>query len=358
MSIKKHLTIKENLSLAIQNHNEKKFDIAKELYQKVLKIDPNHLGAHNNLGVIFIKLKEYLKAIDCFEKVIEINPDFLSAYNNLGIILHKQNRFNEAETNYRKAIKLRPDYVEALSNLGVTLKELNKFDEAEEIYKKIIVMEPNHKSAYKNLDMLNQDKKLLNHILKKKKLLEENQVSSAKSNLGLPSNLFISNRDVETKLIENIYNSELKELNKTKDGRYGNGKCSDFKFLENDLPIIKHLREDLTKIMESAVKSDIFISDSFVNIYGPGSGTEPHDHIRGFDINQGLINKKYSLTYYLSVGDQSCSEPGHLQLYDPSEEIKLSNGAIIIIPSTRKHNAVYGGKADRIMIGINFYSII
>lgn len=357
MNNKKHLTIEETLRLAIQNHNEKKFDIAKELYQKVLKIDPYHLTANNNLGVIFIKLNEYLKAIDCFEKVIEINPDFLSAYNNLGIIFHKQNRFDEAETNYRKAIKLKPDYIKALSNLGVTLKELNKFDEAEEIYKKIIVMEPHHKSAHKNLDMLNQDKILLNHILKKKSL-EENEVSSDNSNLGLSSNLFISNRDVETELIENIYKSELKELNKTKDGRYGNGKCSDFKFLENDIPIIKHLREDLTKIMESAVKSDIFISDSFVNIYGPGSGTEPHNHIRGFDINHGLIKKKYSLTYYLSVGDQNCNEPGHLQLYDPSEEIKLSNGTIIIIPSTRKHNAVYGGKVDRIMIGINFYSLI
>ena len=357
MNNKKHLTIKETLRLAIQNHNEKKFDIAKEFYQKVLKIDPYHLSAHNNLGVIFIKLNEYLKAIECFEKVIEINPDFLSAYNNLGIILHKQNRFDEAETNYRKAIKLRPDYIEALNNLGVTLKELNKFDEAEEIYKKIIVMEPYHKSAHRNLDMLNQDKKLLKHILKKKSL-EKNKTSNAKSNLGLTSNLFISSRDIETELIKNIYKCELKELNKTKDGRYGNGKCSDFKFLESDLPSIKHLREDLTKIMETAVKSDIFISDSFVNIYGPGSGTEPHNHIRKFDINQGLINKKYSLTYYLSVGDQNCSEPGHLQLYDPSEEIKLSDGTIIIIPSTRKHNAVYGGKADRIMIGINFYSLI
>jgi hypothetical protein len=357
MNIKKHLTIEETFRLAIQNHSEKKLDIAQELYQQVLKIDPNHLGAHNNLGVIFIKLKEYTEAIHCFNDVLKINPNFVSAYNNLGIILHKQNKYNEAESSYRKAIELKPDYIEAFSNLGVTLKEMNKFDEAETVYKKIIEMKPDHQSAYKNLDMLVQDKKLLNHIFEKNKSLKKDKVSSVDSNFGLTSNPFITHRNVESKLLRDVYKSELKELNKTKDGRYGNGKCSDFKFLENDLTTIKCLREDLTKIMSLAVKSKIFIYDSFLNIYGPGSGSEPHNHIRSFDKNQGLINQKFSLTYYLSVGDQNCSEPGHLQLYNPPEEIKLSEGTIIIIPSTRKHNAVYGGKTDRIMIGINFYSL-
>ena len=358
MNIKKHLTIEETLRLAIQNHSEKKFDIAQELYRQVLKIEPNHLGAHNNLGAIFIKLKEYPKAIGCYNKVIKINPNFVSAYNNLGIILHKQNKYDEAKTSYRKAIELKPDYVEAFSNLGVTLKELNKFDEAEAVYRKIILMKPDHQSAYKNLDLLVQDKNLLNHIFEKNKSLKKNKVSGTDSNLSLTSNPFIGHRNVESNLLRDIYKIELKELNKTKDGRYGNGKCSDFKFFENNFPSIKCVREDLTKIMSLAVKSDIFIYDSFVNIYGSGSGTEPHNHIRSFDKNQGLMNQKFSLTYYLSVGDQNCNEPGHLQLYDPPEEIKLSEGTIIIIPSTRKHNAIYDGKTDRVMIGINFYSLI
>ena len=358
MNNNKNLTIEETFRIAVQNHSEKKFDIAQKLYQKVLEINPNHLDSHNNLGVIFIKLKEYPKAINSFEKVIEINPDFISAYNNLGIILHIQSRYDEAETSYKKAIELKPGYIEALSNLGVTLKEQNKFDEAEAIYRKLIVMKPDYENAHKNLNMLIQDKNLLHHIFEKKKSLKKNIVNNENSILGLTSNPFITHRNVETELLKNVYKGELKELDKTNDGRYGNGKCSDFKFLENSLPIIKRVKEDLTKIMSLAIKSDVFIYDSFVNIYGPGSGSEPHHHIRSFDKNQGLINQKYSLTYYLSVGDQNCSEPGHLQLYNPHEEIKLSNGTIIIIPSTRKHYAVYGGKTDRVMIGINFYSLI
>jgi hypothetical protein len=61
--------------------------------------------------------------------------------------------------------------------------------------------------------------------------------------------------------------------------------------------------------------------------------------------------------YYLSEGDQNCSEPGILKLYDPSEDILPHQGMITIIPATRQHSAVYGGKKDRVMIGVNFYSL-
>ena len=70
-----------------------------------------------------------------------------------------------------------------------------------------------------------------------------------------------------------------------------------------------------------------------------------------------LINKKYSLTYYLEVGDQKCNEPGILKLYDPYEEILPNSGTIAIFPASRKHSVVYSGKTERVMIGINFYSL-
>ena len=80
-------------------------------------------------------------------------------------------------------------------------------------------------------------------------------------------------------------------------------------------------------------------------------------HINQFDIKSGLVNKKYSLTYYLSVGDQNCDEPGYLKLYEPDQKILPEEGTIVIIPASRSHSAIYNGKSDRVMIGINFYSI-
>jgi hypothetical protein len=39
-------------------------------------------------------------------------------------------------------------------------------------------------------------------------------------------------------------------------------------------------------------------------------------------------------------------------------EAEIFYQRIIIIPASRKHSAIYGGKTDRIMIGINFYGLI
>ena len=345
-----------NLGVVLNDLN--KLDEAEASYRKAIELKPDYVEAHSNLAVILKDLNKLNEVEASYRKAIELKPDYAEIHHNLGGALKDLNKLDEAEASYRKAIKLKPDYVEAHSNLGVVLKDLNKFDEAEASYRKAIELKPDYEEALLNLDMLVRDKNLLDHIFKTKKSIKENKVSSADSGVGLTSNPFITHRNVETKLLKDLYKSELKELNKTKDARYGNGRCSDYKFLENDFPIIKAVREDLKKIMRSAVKSEIFIADSFLNIYGPKSGSTPHDHVRSFDKNQKLINQKYSLTYYLDIGDQNCSEPGNLKLYDPPEEIELSEGTIVIIPAARTHGAIYDGKTDRIMIGINFYSLI
>ena len=98
--------------------------------------------------------------------------------------------------------------------------------------------------------------------------------------------------------------------------------------------------------------------DSFLNILGAGGGSVPHTHISNFDKMNWLSNQKYSLQYYISVGDQNCSEPGILKIYDPEEEILPSEGTIVIFPADRSHSVAYRGKIDRVMIGVNFYSLI
>ena len=75
MNKNKNLTIEEAFNLAIKNHQEGRLDIAQELYNQILKINLNHLGALNNLGLLFKKINQIQKAKDCYEKAIEINPD-------------------------------------------------------------------------------------------------------------------------------------------------------------------------------------------------------------------------------------------------------------------------------------------
>ena len=150
------------------------------------------------------------------------------------------------------------------------------------------------------------------------------------------------------------------ELEKTKDPSYGNARGSGYQFFQDEQSsIIKTVEEDLVRIVKEAIKADIHVKDSFFTILGAGGGVNRHNHISALDLDSSLnlINQKFSLVYYLSVGDQDCTEPGILKLYDPSENILPREGMIIIFPADRHHSVVYNGKKDRIIIGINFYSL-
>ena len=112
-------------------------------------------------------------------------------------------------------------------------------------------------------------------------------------------------------------------------------------------------------MVEDAIKAKIYVEDSFFTILNGGGGVNRHNHISAIDLdyNLKLTKQKFSLVYYISVGDQDCSEPGILKLYKPRKNILPRDGMIIIFPAERDHSAGYNGNKDRIIVGINFYSL-
>ena len=73
MNENKDLIIEEIFTLAVKNHQNNKLDIAYDLYNQVLKVDPKYASAHNNLGTIFKANLDNPKAKICYEKAIEID---------------------------------------------------------------------------------------------------------------------------------------------------------------------------------------------------------------------------------------------------------------------------------------------
>jgi len=69
---KKNLTTEETFSLAVQNQQKNNLQAAEKLYKETLKINPNHVDANNNLGIILLRSGKLQKAISCFEKAIKI----------------------------------------------------------------------------------------------------------------------------------------------------------------------------------------------------------------------------------------------------------------------------------------------
>ncbi|SVC59382.1 uncharacterized protein METZ01_LOCUS312236, partial [marine metagenome] len=288
------------------------------------------------------------------QKAVQLEPQDAEAHNNLGATLKELGSLGEAEASYRQAIALKPDYAEAHSNLGIVLYISGDIDSGLESLEKA-----------KNIDPNLVSNKIILTILQAREARRKTEGSAINiSNLGYGADQFpgpfFANRVVEAELITTLYEMNSRKLDVTPDTRYGNGRCSpDYKMFEDDRSVIKTVARDLISIMKLAVKSDVFVVDSFFNIYEVGCGITPHTHLVRLDTSKGLnlAKQKYSLVYYLAVGDQNCSEPGILRLYDPDEEFLPSEGMIAIFPADRKHSAVYGGKTDRVMIGVNFYSL-
>jgi tetratricopeptide (TPR) repeat protein len=71
---------------AFIHHSESRVDLAIEFYEKTIELDLKNLNALNNLGTIYIYLKDVPKAKSYFQKCLEINPDFKYAADNLNKI--------------------------------------------------------------------------------------------------------------------------------------------------------------------------------------------------------------------------------------------------------------------------------
>ena len=322
-------------------------DIAVQSYKKALSIKPDYAKAHYNLGGALQELDKLHDSAKSYENAIALEPENAQAHNNLAIVLRELDQLEEAEASCRKAIVLDPEYAEAHSCLSIILYANGDLNSALESIKKAYSINPKLKII-----------KLLLAVLKARKTHKTSKVSI--SNIRSISNPLILNRAVEQELIANLYEMKSLELEKTEDPSYGNARGSGYQLFQDDhSSIIKTVEEDLVRILREAIKADIHIKDSFFTILGAGGGVNRHNHISALDIDSSLnlVNQKFSLVYYLSVGDQDCSEPGILKLYNPSENILPREGMIIIFPADRHHSVVYNGKKDRIIIGINFYSL-
>lgn len=371
-----------NLSLVLLDLGKVK--AAKESCLRAIALDPNHIEAHFNLGAVNTRLGELSEAERAYRRVISLAPRHSRAHNNLGFLLQQTGRTSEAEESIREAVLLDSELSEAHFNLGNILLDKKILDEAEQRFHRALELAPHHAKSFSQLGCVLYEQGLhekalgafkrcyelnpLDHTnFARLEILKARQVSNASRSAHdatrrcpvKDAGKFSTDRAVEPELINAIYDLESRDFENTPDTRFGAGRCSpDFELFRQTSVVIRSMATELTEIMRQAVACDIFVCESFFNIMTTGGGgTIPHHHVKEYDRHLDIGKQKYSLVYYLSVGDQNCSEPGVLTLSKPDEKIIPNNGMIVIIPAIRPHFATYNGMQDRVMVGANFYAI-
>ena len=82
------------------------------------------------------------EAVAAYRAAIRLKPDMVEAHVNLGIVLKELGHLDEAIAAYQAAIRLRPDYADAHYNLGFGLALEGRLDEAIQSYRKAIDRDP------------------------------------------------------------------------------------------------------------------------------------------------------------------------------------------------------------------------
>ncbi|MCD4744321.1 MAG: protein kinase [Desulfobacteraceae bacterium] len=129
----------------LQNSNIKQ---AKVYLTKAVKIEPSNPRNYFQLGLLFIRLKDFSAAIEEYKKALNLEFSSPTIYFNMGYAYTKLGEYEDAKNMFIKAINLNPPYKnEALFNLAVVQNLQGDNKEAVKNLRKILQANSNNKKA-------------------------------------------------------------------------------------------------------------------------------------------------------------------------------------------------------------------
>ena len=78
------------------------------LLQQAVRLRPQAVEGHNNLGLAYTALGRFAEAEACFREALRLDPGYVEAHNNLGSVYKEQGRLEEALACYQTALWLEP----------------------------------------------------------------------------------------------------------------------------------------------------------------------------------------------------------------------------------------------------------
>jgi Flp pilus assembly protein TadD len=125
-------------------------------YQMMLSADPDNVGLHDDLALLFTEAGDLRNAIGQFADSVRLKPTAPAAHYNLGKALLALHEWNEAEAHFHKALELNPAYAFARYGLALALAARGQRDAAVEHLREAIRLAPGFGEAYYNLGILLQ----------------------------------------------------------------------------------------------------------------------------------------------------------------------------------------------------------
>ena len=119
-------------------------DKALAAYQAALK-NPQYSTPEKpywNIGLLYIREKDYPKAVDALKNALRVNPNLVAVHTLLGEVYAKMGDTRKAVSAYRKVIEIRPNDINAHYNLACIYQKAGEAALADAAFDKVIALLP------------------------------------------------------------------------------------------------------------------------------------------------------------------------------------------------------------------------
>jgi len=104
-------------------------------YEKVLLLQPQHVGALCNAAGLYLKKNLFQKSEIYFKRASKLAPNIGMIFYNLGKAYASQGKYDDALSSYQHALRINPDNIDCLNNLGRLSLLLGDFENGWQYYK-------------------------------------------------------------------------------------------------------------------------------------------------------------------------------------------------------------------------------
>ena len=93
--------------------NHGKLDEAERDFRQVLTADPKAGGAYANLGVVYMRRKHWVKALEMLQQAERLMPQVAGIRLNIGLAYYRQNEFMKATAPFESVVRDQPEASQA-----------------------------------------------------------------------------------------------------------------------------------------------------------------------------------------------------------------------------------------------------
>jgi type IV pilus biogenesis/stability protein PilW len=121
-----------------------------------VELEPNNAVYRNSLGFVYFSLGEYDLARENYDKAIRLDPAFTEVRVNLALVESEQGRYAQAEADYRRALAdpAYPTPEKVYVNWALTLRKRGDLAGAETMIRKSLEASPRYPRAHFELGRL------------------------------------------------------------------------------------------------------------------------------------------------------------------------------------------------------------